>query len=140
MNPIGLFPFIIPILYYYYCLLCQASETLKGLIHNDIHPGNIVLTQADSKGEFEINGIIDFWDCLHGPYLFELGIAIAGHMFNRKDPIAYVKPFLQGYLAVLCLAQSSLDVLYYVVLGRLAQLYINSKLMFFMLVHFVYLY
>ena len=103
----------------------QAPETLKGLIHNDIHPGNTVLTQ-NSKGEFEINGIIDFWDCLHAPYLFELGIALAGYMVHREDPIVYVKPFLRGYLAVLCLAQSSLDVLYYVVLGRLAQIYMNS--------------
>ena len=87
----------------------------------------MVLKKTSANGEFVISGIIDISDCVFGPYVFELGIAMAHYMMKRKDPVNYIKPFLHGYLSIFPLSQSSLDVLYYVIMGRLAQSLINGK-------------
>ena len=47
-------------------------------------------------------------------------------MMRTTDPINYVKPLLHGYLSVNQLSDKSLDVLFYVILGRLAQACING--------------
>ena len=98
-------------------------------MHNDVNPGNIILKQQGTNDEdhLVISGIIDISDCVYGPYIFEVGIAMSHFMMNRKDPISYIKPFLCGYQEVFPLSQPALDILYYVILGRLAQAFINSK-------------
>ena len=86
----------------------------------------ILLKQDD--GSFIINGVIDLSDCVYGPYLFELAISMCSYMMSGEDPINYIAPFLRGYLKIFPLSKASLGVLCYVILGRLAQLHINSTL------------
>ena len=53
---------------------------------------------------------------------------MAYFMMERDNPLEFIKPFLTGYLSVFPLSETALDILYYVVLGRLAQSYIIGKI------------
>ena len=59
--------------------------------------------------------------------MFELGIAMAHFMMGRDNPLEFINPLITGYLSVFPLSDTALDILYYVVVGRLAQSYINGK-------------
>ncbi len=99
---------------------------VSGVIHNDLNCLNII-AKKDSNNELTISGIIDFNDCIFSLYIFELGITMTYLMSRKDNPIPYIKPFLQGYLSKFQLSKQSLNVLYYVILGRAAQSYINCK-------------
>ena len=53
---------------------------------------------------------------------------MAYFMMERGNPLEFIKPFITGYLSVFPLSEAALDILYYVVLGRLAQSYISGKI------------
>ena len=74
-----------------------------------------------------VSGLIDFSNAVYAPLLFELGISMAYLMMRMEEPAVYVKPFLEGYLSVVPLSDATLGLLYYVVLGRLAQSYLNGE-------------
>lgn len=95
-----------------------------GVIHNDINDLNIVV--AENKGDVEINGFIDFSDCVVTPVVFDLGIAMAYAMLEKSDPIEAIVPLLAGYQSVFTMSEIEVDLLYYIVLGRLAQSCING--------------
>ena len=50
---------------------------------------------------------------------------MAYFMMEHDNPLEFVKPLITGYLSVFPLSETALDILYCVVLGRLAQSYIN---------------
>ena len=106
--------------------IVQDTDIEWGIIHNDVNPMNIV-TSRNSSGRLFINGLIDFTESVPSPYVFELGVTMAYVMIRAKDPIKYVKPVIQGYLSSFPLSKASLDLVYYVILGRLALSYINGK-------------
>ena len=89
-----------------------------------------IITKRNSTGSNTrmISGIIDFSDCVFCPHVFELGIAAAYLMSRRDNPIEYAKPFIQGYLSSNHLSKKSLDTLFYIITGRIAQSYINCEL------------
>ena len=95
-----------------------------GIIHNDINDLNIIV--AENKGEVEINGFIDYSDCVFTPVVFDLGIAMAYAMLETPNPIEAVVPLLAGYQSIFTLSQIEVDLLYYIVLGKLAQSCING--------------
>ena len=86
-----------------------------------------IVTSRDSSGRLFINGLIDFTESVPSPYVFELGVTMAYVMIRAEDPIKYIKPVIQGYLSTFPLSKASLDLVYYVILGRLALSYINGK-------------
>lgn len=94
------------------------------VIHNDINDLNIVV--AENKGDVEINGFIDFSDCVLTPVVFDLGIAMAYAMLEKSDPIEAIVPLLAGYQTIFKMSEIEVDLLYYIVLGRLAQSCING--------------
>jgi len=54
----------------------KKDESIKGLIHNDYRPGNVIF-----KSDTEISGVIDFdWSC-NGPIINRTGISI----FAKSD-------------------------------------------------------
>ncbi len=87
----------------------------------------MILLKQPHNDRYIISGIIDISDCIYGPYLFELAIAMTHFMMNRNNPVDYIRPFLSGYLEAFPMSKSSLDIIYYVILGRLAQIYINGQ-------------
>ena len=101
-------------------VLSMYSELSHGIIHNDGNLMNIVL-----KNDEEVNGVIDFGDCVYSCHIFELGIIVlesTGHQFQPSS----VKSVLSGYLKSFPLPEKDLDLLYYVVFARLAQICING--------------
>jgi 4-aminobutyrate aminotransferase-like enzyme/Ser/Thr protein kinase RdoA (MazF antagonist) len=85
----------------------------KSIIHNDANDWN-VLVQND-----RVSGIIDFGDAVYTPLINELAIAITYSIFGKNDPIKWAKPIIQGYSEILALRKEELDLLYYLIAGRL---------------------
>ncbi len=85
----------------------------KSIIHNDGNDWNILVN--DNK----VSGIIDFGDCSYTPLINELAIAITYAIFEKEDPIKWAKPIISGYHQIIELEEQELDILYYLIAGRL---------------------
>lgn len=103
------------------------SDIEKGFIHSDINCLNIIVNKDINTNAQYISGLIDFSNAVYAPLVFELGISMAYLMMRREDCARYINPFLKGYLSVIPLSETSLNVLYYIILARLAQSYLNGK-------------
>ena len=97
----------------------------QSIIHGDGNDMNVVVHCCDN-GEYEVNGMIDFSDCIKAPTVFNLGIAMSYNMLDMDDPVTYIVPFLMGYNNAFSLYKEEMDILYYIVMGRLAQSCING--------------
>ena len=53
------------------------SSLPHGIIHNDIFPDNVFMSEG------EVSGVIDFNDCLRGPLILDLAIVINFWIRNR---------------------------------------------------------
>lgn len=87
------------------------------IIHNDANGSN-VLVHDDDHGR--IAGIIDYGDMIHGPLILDLAVAVAGVVFRKDDPMAALCDVAAGFDAVTPLDVEELDLLYDLVLTRLA--------------------
>lgn len=99
----------------------------QSIIHGDGNDMNVLMHPCDN-GEYEVNGMIDYSDCVKTPTIFNIGIAMAYNMLEIDDPVNYIVPFLAGYNTAFSLYKEERDILYYIVLGRLAQSCINGML------------
>jgi hydroxylysine kinase len=95
------------------------------VLHNDFNDNNIIV-HMNSENNYDINGAIDFTDCVYSPTLFDVGISLA-YMILDKGDINVVTPFLAGYMSQSRLSDKEKDLLYYVILARLAQSCINGE-------------
>ena len=100
----------------------------KGVIHNDVSGQNIVLKEAG--GEYEIVGLLDFGECAHTCYLFELAAMLAYAKLERENPVEFVVPMLRGYLDAFPLSKDELGCLYYAVLARMCQSAVSGEYRF----------
>ena len=91
----------------------------RGTIHGDTNGLNIIVDKYN--GSYQIAGIIDFGDCVHTCYVFELAITIAYAMTENATPLQLSCPMLSGYLQAFPMTEEELDCLYYCVLARLVQ-------------------
>jgi Ser/Thr protein kinase RdoA (MazF antagonist) len=89
----------------------------KGVIHGDLNGKNIIVQQSENSAA--IVGLIDFGDCVHSYYLFELAILVAHTMMSHDHRIELVAPVIKGYIDVFPLTQEELQCLYYAVLAIL---------------------
>ena len=86
------------------------------VIHQDAHTWNLVV---DPGNPTEISGIIDFGDMVHGPLINEL--AIAAYLSERADPSPKtLVDIVAGYDALVPLESGEVDVIFDLVLGRMA--------------------
>lgn len=106
-------------------ILSKMSEFNQGVIHNDPNDMNILVEQREDT--VTITGIIDFGDCVHSCYVFELGNMLMHTMLDKPDPVEHVTPMLAGYLSSFAVTRQEFDSLYYVILGRLAQVVLNGE-------------
>ena len=93
------------------------------VIHQDGHTWNLVVDPEDPA---EISGIIDFGDMVYGPLINEL--AIAAYLSGRAAPSPEALiDIVAGYDSVTSLERGDVDVLFDLVLGRMAMNLIISE-------------
>jgi Ser/Thr protein kinase RdoA (MazF antagonist) len=97
----------------------QVTPALKLLprqvIHHDANTENILL---DTSGD--LSGIIDFGDLLRAPRIIEVSTAAAYLRTTDGDPLQLLVPLVAGYLQKSALSAPELDVLFDLILTRLA--------------------
>ncbi|MEE8376260.1 MAG: phosphotransferase [Acidimicrobiia bacterium] len=112
-------------------ILCQIRDhTLPAcvslrhqVIHQDGHTWNLVVDPEDPA---EISGIIDFGDMVYGPLINEL--AVAAYLSGRADPSPEtLVDIAVGYDSVMSLERGDVEVLFDLVLGRMAMNLIISE-------------
>ncbi len=94
-------------------VLPKLPELRQSIIHNDGNDWNI-LTKGD-----RVTGIIDFGDSVYTSLINELAITITYAIFGKDDPLIWAAYIIKGYQSHLPLEPKELDVLYYLVAGRL---------------------
>ncbi len=92
----------------------------KSIIHSDGNDWN-VLTK---KGK--VHALIDFGDICFSYLINELAIAITYAIFGKENPIEMACHIIKGYHQVLPLKEKELDILYYLIAGRLCVSVCNS--------------
>ena len=88
------------------------------VIHNDFHPGNL-LVDADDPGW--VTGILDFGDALFAPRVQDLAVALAYLVPEEGDPGETIGAFVAGYGTVTPLETAEQDALATLVAARLVQ-------------------
>jgi ethanolamine-phosphate phospho-lyase len=95
-------------------------ELRKSIIHNDVNEWNILIKNNS------VSGLIDFGDLAHSPLINELAIAITYACYDKDDPLEWAIYLIKGYHNVLPLEKKELDILYYLIAGRLCMSVCNS--------------
>jgi len=100
-------------------------ELRSSVIHNDANDHNIIVKKT-GKGDREVIGIIDFGDLVYSHTIFELAIALAYVMMEKDDPLECAIPVLKGYNDIFPLEEIEIEVLFYLIAGRLCTSVIMS--------------
>lgn len=88
------------------------------VIHNDFHPGNVLVDEADPRF---VVGVLDFGDVLHSARVVDLGVSLAYLLPEEGSPGGVVDPFLAGYESVVPLTPDERDAIETLVAARLVQ-------------------
>ena len=94
-------------------VLPQIHRLRHAYIHNDANDYN-VLVQGN-----RVSGLIDFGDMVYTALINNLAIACTYAMLDEEDPIAVAASIVQGYHEAYKLTEQELDLLYYLIAGRL---------------------
>lgn len=92
----------------------------RSVIHGDANEQNLLIRDG------HVSGIIDFGDMSYTPLVNEVAIALTYAMLGKKDPLIWAGYLLQAYTAELPLESTEVDLLYYLVAGRLCASVCNS--------------
>jgi len=95
--------------------LPELSGLPHQVIHNDFHPGNLLV---DGASEDFVTGILDFGDAVYAPRVQDLAVALAYLVPESGDPEPTVTAFVRGYGD---LTPAELDVLPRLIAARLVQ-------------------
>lgn len=93
----------------------RLAHLPTGVIHSDVNQHNVIVNAAGQP-----SGVIDFGDVLRSVTVGEVAIAMAYSLLGRADPMAAGRHLLHGFGAVIPLLEAELDVVYDLVLDRLA--------------------
>ena len=86
------------------------------VIHNDLNPGNVLLTDAEPPG---VAGVIDFGDMLRAPLVVDVAIA-ASYLRTTADRLAAARAFVAGFESELPLEVEERKLLFDLTRTRLA--------------------
>ncbi len=86
----------------------------RGMLHGDANDENILI--EDDR----VVGIVDFGDCLLGPYVVDLGITVAYAMQDPHVDLESINHLVTGYHAIRPLQARELDLVLPIALSRLA--------------------
>ncbi|MDJ0907232.1 MAG: phosphotransferase [Woeseiaceae bacterium] len=92
------------------------SELRTQVIHNDLNPGNILVSHSDPHA---VAGVIDFGDMLRAPLVVDVAIA-ASYLRATDDGLATLGAFVDGFDSELPLDDRERALLYDLVRTRLA--------------------
>ncbi|HEX4932204.1 MAG TPA: phosphotransferase, partial [Gemmatimonadaceae bacterium] len=100
----------------------------RAVLHNDLNDWNILVAR-DTHGTPRLAGLIDFGDIVEGPVVCELAIAGAYLVLDHPHPERALAAFVAGYHGVTPLTSAQLDLIWPLLLMRLAVSVTNSALM-----------
>jgi 4-aminobutyrate aminotransferase-like enzyme/Ser/Thr protein kinase RdoA (MazF antagonist) len=100
------------------------TRVRRGVIHGDANDHNIIVRGTYRKPE--IAGLIDFGDVHYGAPVCELAIACAYAAFGESDPLTAIRHVVGGYQEEYPLTPAELEVLFPLILTRLAVSVTNS--------------
>ena len=86
------------------------------VIHNDLNPGNILLTDAEKPS---IAGVIDFGDMLRSPLIVDVAVAASYLRVFEGNPLALIAEFVAGYHQETPLVRAEIDILHDLIKLRL---------------------
>lgn len=92
----------------------------KKVIHNDGNDWNILVKDET------VTGIIDFGDATYAPLINELAVAMTYALMGQDDPLEWAGHILRGYHKIIPLLPEEVDLLYYLIAGRLCISVCNS--------------
>lgn len=97
-----------------------VRELPHQVIHGDMNEGNVIV--EEKNGEHFVTGLIDFGDVGYTCRIFEVSIGMAYiSMLKPDDCISAAGIILSAYLSVSSLSDLEYNLLYYCVIGRIAQ-------------------
>ena len=86
------------------------------VIHNDMNPGNVLLSDDDSR---QIAGVIDFGDMLRSPLIVDVAVAASYMRVFDGNPLALIAEFIAGYHQEMPLMRAEIDILHCLIKIRL---------------------
>jgi Ser/Thr protein kinase RdoA (MazF antagonist) len=97
-------------------VLPAGPQLRMTVIHNDANPHNVLVGEDGEQAA----AVIDFGDMTKTFTICELAIASTYAMMGRDDPIRIIGPLIAGYHASLRIKDRELDVLFPLIMMRLA--------------------
>ncbi|WP_298550092.1 aminotransferase class III-fold pyridoxal phosphate-dependent enzyme [uncultured Algibacter sp.] len=97
-----------------------APTLRRSVIHNDANEWNVLVNNNS------VSGFIDFGDLAHSFLINELAIALTYVAYDKENPLQWMLPIIKAYHKVLPLKTEELDILYYLIAGRLCTSVCNS--------------
>ncbi|PIF29778.1 hydroxylysine kinase /5-phosphonooxy-L-lysine phospho-lyase [Flavobacterium sp. 9] len=94
-------------------VLPQIHRLRHAYVHNDANDYNVLVQ------ENRISGLIDFGDMVYTALINNLAIACTYAMLDEEDPLAVAASIVAGYHKAYALTEEELDLLYYLIAGRL---------------------
>ncbi|WP_433778215.1 aminotransferase class III-fold pyridoxal phosphate-dependent enzyme [Flavobacterium anhuiense] len=94
-------------------VLPQLHRLRHAYIHNDANDYNVLV--KDNR----ISGLIDFGDMVYTALINNLAIACVYAMLDEEDPLGVAATIVKGYHNSYALTEQELDLLYYLIAGRL---------------------
>lgn len=94
-------------------VLPQLHRLRHAYIHNDANDYNVLV-----KGN-QISGLIDFGDMVYTALINNLAIACVYAVLDEEDPLGVAAKIVEGYHNSYALTEQELDLLYYLIAGRL---------------------
>lgn len=94
-------------------VLPQLHRLRHAYVHNDANDYNVLV--QDNR----VSGLIDFGDMVYTALINNLAIACTYAMLDEEDPLAVAASIVEGYHKSYALTELELDVLYYLIAGRL---------------------
>ncbi len=98
----------------------KLTSLRRSVIHGDANQQNLLTTDG------RISGLIDFGDMNYTPLVNEVAIALTYAMLGKTDPLVWAGHVLRAYTAELPLEKGEIEILYYLVAGRLCASVCNS--------------
>ena len=102
----------------------RLAELPHSVIHNDANDYNVLV--AGSGAAARVTAIIDVGDSVYTATICDLAICLAYAILDKPDPLAAAAHVLRGYHAIRPLSDAELQLLYPLILTRLAASVTNA--------------
>jgi len=101
-------------------VLPEMPNLRRSVIHSDANDWNLLVRDD------QVSAIIDFGDVAYSPLIHELAIAVTYAILGKSKPIEWACYVIRGYNETLPLEKKEIELLYYLIAGRLCISVCNS--------------